>query len=126
MTEFDQWIAEEIARTGPFTALLVLTQIDGDSVTPVCSTYVNVIGAEVDWSEMTVLLAGSGVRWDGVSFFVTTAEAGGPLPNVQARTRLGQVEAAIREDRLHLNRGHFFDVLGRRMQVEEVTAAGHA
>ena len=117
---FDDWLPAEFARTGPFTALIVLVRIAPPAVTPLCSTYVNVVGPEVDWQEMTVLLAGSGVAWDGAAFFVATGEGGGALPNVAARDRLRALEEAILADRLHLNRGHLFDRQGRRMQVEAI------
>ena len=125
-TDFATWIAEEMDRTGPFTALIVLVQIKDGQIDPLCSTYLNVIGAEVDWDEMTVLLAGSGMPWNGVVFLVATTEGGGPLPNVYARIRLKEAETAIQEDRLAINQGHFFDSQGRRMRVEEVEAAGRA
>jgi hypothetical protein len=127
-TEFEDWLGAEFARTGEFTALIVLVGIGEREITPLCSTHVDVIGTEIDWAEMTVLLAGAGVPWDGAAFFVATAEDGGRLPNVAARLRLRELEAAVRADRLHLNEGHFFDRQGRRMRVDEVDDpdAGHA
>jgi hypothetical protein len=125
-TEFEAWLAQEFERTGPFTALIVLTAIQPGQVTPLCSTYANVVGPDVNWEEMSLLLAGSGLSWDGVVFFVATAEGGGALPNVDARTRLREVEEAIRGDRLRLNDGHFFNRDGRRLQVEAIDAVGHA
>ena len=56
-TDFDRWITEEFAATVSFTALVVLVEIAGIKVTPLCSTYFNVIGDEVDWGEITVLFA---------------------------------------------------------------------
>ena len=49
--------------------LIVLVQIADAKVAPLCSTYLNVIGDEVDWSEMTVLFAGAGADWSGAAFF---------------------------------------------------------
>jgi hypothetical protein len=57
-TDFDRWLSEQFADTGTFTALLVLLDVAEPRVTPVCSSYVNVIGDEIDWDEMTVLLQG--------------------------------------------------------------------
>ena len=51
-TDFEPWLAGAFAESGPFTALIVLLRIGEAQVTPLCSTYVNVIGAEVDWSDM--------------------------------------------------------------------------
>jgi hypothetical protein len=117
---FDQWIAAEFASTGPFTALAVLVGIAGSQVTPLCSTYFNVIGDEVDWQEITILFAGAGHPWDGAAFFPYASPSGGPLDNPNARLQLRQLEERLDEDRLVLNEGHFFDKWGRRMKVEEV------
>jgi len=119
-TDFDQWLGEEFARTGEFTALAVLVEIGETSVTLLRSTFFNVIGDEVTWSEMTVLFAGAGAAWDGASFFPVVGSDGGPLDNVTARLRLRDVEARLADDRLVLNEGHFFDKWGRRLQIEEV------
>jgi hypothetical protein len=119
-TDFDEWLAAEFARTGAFTALAVLVEITDNKVTPLCSTYFNVIGDEVDWSEITVLFAGAGHAWDGASFYPMTAPDGGPLDNPNARLRLRELEARLDDDRLVLNEGHFFDKWGRRLQIEEV------
>lgn len=125
--EFTPWVAAEFDRAGPFTALVVLVAIAERSVSPLCSTYLNVIGAEVDWDEMAALLAGSGMAWEGAAFFPVRADGGGPLTNVLARVRLREVEEAVRTDRLELNKGQLFDRLGRRLLVEEADeVGGHA
>lgn len=118
-TDFDRWIAEEFARTGEFTALVVLVAIMDTKVLPLCSTHLNVIGDEVDWAEITVLFAGSGQTWQGASFFPETRAEGGALDNPTARLRLRHLETRIDQDRLVLNEGHFFDQWGRRLLVEE-------
>lgn len=119
-TDFDRWLGDEFARTGAFTALAVLVEIDGTKVTPLCSTYFNVIGDEIDWSEITVLFAGAGRDWGGASFFPIVASDGGPLDNPNARLRLRELEARLDDDRLVLNEGNFFDKWGRRLKIEEV------
>jgi hypothetical protein len=120
-TDFDRWLSEQFAETGTFTALLVLLRTAEPQVTPVCSSYVNVIGDEIDWDEMTVLLQGAGVAWDAVAFFVESADDGGGLTSVEANRRLEDLAKEIEVDRLHLNRGRLFDRLGRRLQIEEVS-----
>jgi hypothetical protein len=120
-TDFDRWIAAEFAERGAFTAFAVLVQIGGTRVTPLCSTYFNVIGNEVDWGEMTVLFAGAGAEWDGASFFPATARDGGPLDNPSARLMLRDIEMRLDDDRLVLNEGHFFDKWGRHLRIDEVT-----
>lgn len=119
-TDFDRWLADEFARTGAFTALAVLVEIAETKVTPLCSTYFNVIGDEVDWGEITVLFAGAGRDWDGASFFPLVGAAGGPLDNPNARLKLRELEARLDDDRLVLNEGQFFDKWGRRLKIEEV------
>jgi len=118
-TEFEPWLAEAFAATGAFTALIVLVRIGETQVTPLCSTYVNVIGPEVSWGDMVVMLAGAGQAWDGVAFF-PEQERGRPLDNPIARTRLRLLEQRLDEDRLVLNEGHFFDRWGRRMRIDEI------
>jgi hypothetical protein len=118
-TDFDRWLAEEFARTGEFTMLTVLVEIGETKVTPVRSTFLNVIGDEITWSELTALFASAGASWDGACFF-PVLNAGGPLDNVTARLRLRELEARLTDDRLVLNEGHFFDKWGRRLKIEEV------
>jgi hypothetical protein len=120
-TDFDRWIIAEFAERGAFTAFAVLVQIGETSVTPLCSTYFNVIGEEIDWGDITVLFAGAGAEWDGASFFPATARDGGPLDNPSARLKLRDIEMRLDEDPLVLNEGHFFDKWGRRLRVDEVT-----
>ena len=120
VTDFDRWIVEEFTRSGPFTAFVVLVSIGEIKINPLCSTYFNVLGDEVDWAEMTLLFAGAGQPWDGAAFFPHASPEGGPLDNPTARTQLRQLEERVDDDRLVLNEGHFFDKWGRRMKVEEV------
>lgn len=108
---------------GEFTVLVVLTDIGGRSVTPLCSTYFHILGAEVDWDEITIMFAGSGQPWKGAAFFPTKARNGGPIDNPTARLRLKELEERVVADRMILNDGHFFDTLGRRIQVEPEDAA---
>lgn len=121
-TDFSDWLVREFADIGEFTALVVLVEISGSSITPLCSTYFNVIGDEVDWNDIVVMFAGSGADWSGAAFFPVRATSGGPLDNPTARVRLRELEARLDDDRLMLNEGHFFDKWGRRMQVEEASS----
>lgn len=120
--EFNDWIVDEFAERGAFTALVVLVEIGERSVTPLASTYLNVIGADIDWPELLALFAGAGVRWDGASFFPATGPEGGPLDDQAARIGLRAIEARVKAERLALNEGFFFDRQGRRIMVEEVSA----
>jgi len=119
-TDFDRWIADEFAKVGAFTTLVVLVDIGNTKVTPLCSTYFNVIGDEINWGELTVLFAGAGSDWDGASFFPVTTTHGGPVDNPTARLKLRELETRLDEDRLVLNEGHFFDKWGRRLKIDEV------
>ncbi len=119
-TDFDLWLKEEFARVGTFTSLAVLVEITETKVLPICSTFVNVIGDETDWAEITVLFAGAGRDWDGASFYSLIGPNGGPLDNPNARLRLRELEARIDENPLVLNEGNFFDKWGRRLKIEEI------
>lgn len=118
-SDFSAWLRATHDLHGDFTALLVLVEIGGTKVTPIASTFLNIIGSEIGWADMLGLLAGAGRRWDGACFF-PQLEAGRPLDNAAARARLRSLEQRLAEDRLVLNDGAFFDRLGRRMEVSEV------
>ncbi len=122
-TEFDTWVADMVAQHGEFTVLVILTSITERKVTPLCSTYLHVMGTDVDWDEIKVMFAGSGQAWDGAAFFPTKGRNGGPIDNPTARTRLAELEKKVTEDRMILNDGHFFDTLGRRIKIEPVPDA---
>ena len=118
--DFEAWIKQEFAETGEFTALIVLVDIDAKAVTPLCSTYFNVIGDEIEWNDIVVMFAGAGADWTGASFFpITARDEGGCLDNPTARLHLRSLEMRIDEDRLVLNEGNFFDKWGRRLKIEE-------
>ncbi|MDH7795836.1 MULTISPECIES: hypothetical protein [unclassified Beijerinckia] len=119
--DFEAWIAREFATTGEFTAFVILVDLGTSKVTPLCSTYFNVMGDEVSWGDIVVMFAGAGTEWDGAAFFPVTATQGGPLDNPNARVKLRDLEARVDDDRLVLNEGHFFDKWGRRMRIDEVT-----
>jgi hypothetical protein len=119
-TDFDRWIGEQFATSGAFTAFVILVEINEPAVVPLCSTYFNVIGDEIDWNEIAVLFAGSGRDWNGACFFPVTASEGGPLDNPGARLKLRELETRVDENRLVLNEGHFFDQQGQRLQIEEM------
>ncbi len=122
LTDFDRWARAEYEAGDPrgFTAFVILVKIKKKDVDPLCSTYMHVIGDELDWGTITMLLAGSGMTWDAAVFFAKRDfRANGPLDNPTARLLLHDQEARVKEDRLAINEGHFFDVWGRRMIVEE-------
>lgn len=122
-TDFDAWLARTFNELGSFTAFVILVEIKGSDVTPLCSTYFHVIGTEIDWAEMTLLLAGSGRDWQGAAFFPDQGGGKGPLDNVTARVKMKGLEEAVGKDRLQINKGHFFDQWGRRMRIDEVPAS---
>jgi hypothetical protein len=116
---FDSWVADEFARTGGFTALVILVSIGNLSVTPLKSTYFHVIGDELDWVQVEGLLSGAGIAWDGVVFSPLSSEGGGPVSDDEARAALRDLQQRVIADRMSINQAHFFDGLGRRMQIEE-------
>jgi hypothetical protein len=117
-TEFEEWLAGMVRQHGEFTALVILAGIAERKVTPLCSTYLHIMGDDVDWEDIKLMFAGSGQSWDGAAFFPTKGPNGGPVDNPTARLRLGELEAKVSEDRMILNEGNFFDNLGRRIEIE--------
>jgi hypothetical protein len=122
-TEFGAWLKEMVGRHGEFTVLVILTDIGERRVQPLCSTYFHVVGDEIDWDGITAMFAGSGHNWRGAAFFPTKGAHGGPVDNPTARLRLAELEANVRENRMVLNDGHFFDALGRRIEIEPMADA---
>lgn len=122
-TDFDVWLSDMVREHETFTILVILVEIGSRRVVPICSTYLHVMGDEVDWEEIKVMFAGSGRDWGGAAFFPTKGRNGGPVDNPTARLRLAELEAKVTADRMIFNEGHFFDSLGRRIQVEPETDA---
>jgi hypothetical protein len=122
MTDFEHWLKAQFADTGAFTVFIVLVRIAGDSVEALKSTFAQMIGDDMDWTEVTALLAGAGAAWDGVGFFVGLAHSGGPMTDGEARSKLKQIEAEVIADPLVLNRGRFFDRQGRQMEIEPLSS----
>jgi len=116
-TDFERWLGKML-RKGHFTALIVLVRIAEPRLEPLRSTFVHVVGDELDWGDIVMLLRGAGVSWDGAAFF-PMREDGGLVPDELARARLRELEAALDQDRLVLNKGEFFDAWGRRLEVAE-------
>jgi hypothetical protein len=124
LPDFDDWIREEFAR-GPFTALILVLDVGDETVEPVASTYLHVIGDEIGWAAMRDMLKGAPNRWNAAAFFVSRGEKGGPVPDRVAKVRLLDTEERVRADRLTLNDSAFFDARGRRMIVEEADVTRH-
>jgi hypothetical protein len=112
-----------VRQHGDFTVLVMLAEIGPRRVVPLASTYLHVIGDEVDWAEIKAMFASSGKRWDGAAFFPTKARDSGLVDKETARRRLAELEAKIKEDRMTFNEGHFFDVHGRRIEIEPLLDA---
>ena len=122
LSDFNDWIVEEFQR-GPFTAMIIVLTIGEETVEPVASTYLHVIGDEVDWRDMRRMLNGAPKKWNAVAFFASR-EGNGPVPDLVAKVRLLDIEERVHADRLELNNGAFFDAKGRRMMVEELGPNG--
>ena len=120
-TDFEQWLAAQFAETGPFTIFIVLVRIGGRSVWAVRSSYAHMIGDDMKWTEMCALLDGARTPWDGAAFIVGLGHAGGPLADAVAREKLKEIEASVVADPLALNRGLFFDRIGRHIRVDEAS-----
>jgi hypothetical protein len=119
-TDFDDWLHFMVGQHGEFTALVILVEISERKVAPVCSTFFHVLGDEIDWNELISMFASSRQMWNGAAFFPTKGANGGPIDNPTARSRLAELEAKVRTDRMTLNEGHFFDSLGRSIAIEPI------
>lgn len=119
--QFNEWIAAEFAE-GSFTALIVLVSIGGLEVIPLRSTYMHIIGDELDWLTFSEAMRGSGVSWDGVVIMPFRDEDGTHAADIKARDALRALDKRIIEDRMVINEGNFFDSWGRRMKIEEAPA----
>jgi hypothetical protein len=119
-SEFDDWLIAMVRDHGDFTVLVILTEIAESRVSPLCSTYFHVIGDEVSWTDIVALFKGANQTWDGAAFFPTIGPDGGPTDRATAEHRLRELELKVREDRMILNDGHFFDTLGRRIKIEPI------
>jgi len=67
-TDFGSMDRHGIRQIRPVTAFAVLVEIAGSSVTPLCSTYFNVIGDESRLGEITSCPPGAAGTWDGAAF----------------------------------------------------------
>jgi hypothetical protein len=115
---FDEWVQAEFGK-GPFTVLVMLVEIGDESVEPVASTFLHVIGDDIDWSAMKGMLDEAPHPWQGAAFFPARLAEPGPISDELARLRLHDLKQQVIEDRLVLNTGGFFDALGRLIKIEE-------
>ncbi len=124
-TDLIAWMRTQFREAGAYTALIILVRIEGASVTPQASSYLHVIGDEIDWPELRQMLSRSGVPWNGVALF-PAARDGGPLPDHVARLQLNELQARVNLDRLTIaEEGQFFDDQGRRLKLEVVGSGLH-
>jgi hypothetical protein len=119
-TDFDEWLATLFGRAGSFTVLIFLIGIGENSVTPLRSTHLHVVGDEIRWPEMAALLSSAGVDWQAAAFF--QADAGGLVDDMIAKQRLAALTRHLNEDRKLLNDSEFFDRNGLRLKLEQVVA----
>ncbi len=119
-TAFERWLLETFKREGPFTLFLVLFEDAPQTIVPVASSYLHVMGTELRWDEMVELLGGSGTDWHSVAVFAAKDAPGGPLPDVAARQRLASLQQAVIRDRLTVHKGELFDRQGRRLELQEL------
>ncbi|TWS94688.1 hypothetical protein [Reyranella sp. CPCC 100927] len=119
---FDAWLRETYAATKGFTALLLLVKTDARTIWPLGSSYANVIGNELTWSEFRRLLDRSDLSWNAVAIFPAAAAAGGPLNDTEARARLKQVQDRVIANHAAVNEGVFFDRKGRPLRLDPLSS----
>jgi hypothetical protein len=117
-TDFDDWLVETFARVGSFTMLIVLVEIGETSIALLASSYLHVIGNETRWSDMTDLLSGPGVPWNGAAFF--QGDRGGLIDDATARQRLSSLTRHLEKDRSILTHSEFFNAQGLRLKIEAI------
>ena len=117
-TDFDDWLVETFARVGSFTMLIVLVEIGETSVALLASSYLHVIGDETRWSDMTDLLSGPNVPWNGAAFF--QGDRGGLIDDTTAQNRLSSLTRALEKDRSLLTHSEFFNADGLRLKIQEI------
>lgn len=118
-TDFDRWLKNQFAVSGPFTALIILVKIDGTTIWPLGSSYATVIGSELHWTDMRRLLDQSKLPWSATAIFPAFSDGGGPLSDGSARQRLADLQKRVIADHSVINDGFFFDRQGRMMQLED-------
>ena len=119
-TDFDDWLVETFARVGSFTMLIVLVEIGETSVSLLASSYLHVIGDETRWNDMTDLLSGPNVPWNGAAFF--QGDRGGLIDDATAQQRLASLTKALEKDRSLLTHSEFFNADGLRLKIQEIPA----
>jgi hypothetical protein len=117
-TDFDDWLVGTFTRVGSFTMLIVLVEIGETSVSLLASSYLHVIGNETRWADMTDLLSGSSVPWNGAAFF--QGDRSGLIDDVTARQRLSSLVRHLEKDRSLLTHSEFFNAQGLRLTIEEI------
>ena len=116
-TAFDHWLDATLEREGPFTMFLILFEEEPATIVPIRSSYLHVIGPDIRWDELVVLISEADTSWHSVGIFAAKAADGGPLPDVAAQRRLQTLQQAIIRDRLTVRKGELFDRLGRRLDL---------
>jgi hypothetical protein len=118
--DFDRWLDSQFAASGPFTALIILVKIESTTIWPLGSSYATVIGNEMRWRDMRRLLDNSKLPWSGTAIFPVLSQAGGPLPDDEARRRLAELQERVIADHATVDEGAFFDRLGRMIRLEAI------
>ncbi len=120
---FDTWVRRAFSeRTGGFTVLAVLVGIGTSSITPLRSTWIPVVGLDLDWKGLSARFDAGGHDWDGACLAARRRPEGGPLGEPAARTALAALGKALVADRHVLNREFFCNRYGQRVRVKEMPA----
>ena len=123
LNAFETWLKQTFARQGAFTMFLILMKEEPTTLSPLCSSYLHVIGDDVPWTDLTETLNGAGVIWDSVATFAGQDEFQQIFADADAKARLRELELALMADRLVLQKGELFDRWGRRLQIERMHEA---
>ena len=116
-TAFDRWLTETLDREGPFTMFLILMAEAPATIVPIRSSYLHVIGPDIRWDELAILIGEAETSWHSIAVFAAKARTGGPMPDVEARQRLDSLQAVVGRDRMTGRKGDLFDKRGRRLEL---------
>ena len=116
-TAFDRWLADTLGREGLFTLFLILMEEAPATIVPIRSSYLHVIGPDITWADLVMLISEAESAWHSVAVFAAKAPNGGPMPDVEAQRRLASLQQAVIKDRMVVRKGELFDRGGRRLEL---------
>ena len=123
-TDFDNWLVNVFAEVGWFTILIVLVDIDEDTVFPLASSYAHILGDETRWADIANVITVPGVPWNGAAIF--RVGGGGFVDNTTAQERLSSLTRDLEERPPLFGDGRIFDLNGRLLSIPAFNDMGRS